>query len=280
MSERIWHYNQQKCYDYYTEPSNLFVARDLNCQGGKEFTAFKSVDSYLKWLSTQPEEKRNCYEQIRFQHTEYYDIDENKTSEYWKTVRRDGINVLDDFFNNYKEWLKTTDYPHKDSFSVEKHALILQSSNPQKKISFHITMRHGFLFSDMQQTKTYIDNFYKFLFARWKHDMIDKTVYSKNRCFRTIHCTKKDDDRILQRSNYNQISQTCKERMFFISYILPELIKASDESCLSLLDEQKKLNTLAYESNCYYLKFINTQVIEKEKSKTNKNLTTKKKNTI
>ena len=81
-NEQIWHYTQQMCYDNYPYPeygSYLFVARDSKLGNGKkEYTAFKSVDSYSKWLSTQTQENKNCYEQIRFQHCEFYDIDEKK----------------------------------------------------------------------------------------------------------------------------------------------------------------------------------------------------------
>ena len=121
-------------------------------------------------------------------------------------------------------------------------------------------MRNGFLFQDAKQNKAYIDNFLTFLKQQQKEDLIDTGIYTKNRCFRTIHCSKKDSSRILQRCNYNEISQTCKEKDFFVSYIIPELMKASKQSCLSMVDERKKLNTLAYEQNCYYLKYIETEI--------------------
>jgi hypothetical protein len=86
---------------------------------------------------------------------------------------------------------------------------------------------------------------------------LDNTVYTQNRCFRTIHCSKFGENRKFKRSNYNDISQTCNEELFFVSNIYPELIEI-DEICLQ--------NEIGYLHVCDGLNFINT----KEKNKNGK----------
>lgn len=279
MNDQIWYHTQQLCYDACkllaegTENSYIFIARDIiDGEGKKQYTSFKSTKDYLKWLRLQLQSNKNCHEQIRFQHCEFYDIDQTDT-EFWKKYNSEpsleqSALVLDDFFNLYNNWLQTTDYPHKQIFNKDKHALILQSSNPNEKISYHIIMRHGYLFNNIKQTNLYMTKFIKYLEQQNSQDIIDCGIYTKNRCFRTIHCSKANSNRILQRSSYNKISQICDESLFFVSNILPEVTMASDISCLSLFHPYtKKLNIISYNETCFFLNYIKTLVLEEEKIK-------------
>jgi len=265
--EQIWFDNQQKCYDHYigqsgqidylNEPlhSIFYVAQDVNANGAKQYTAFQSCKKYLRWIKTQ--KIKNCYEQIRFKHCEYYDLDIKPESPYFKFGSK---GILDLFFDLYKKWLSGSHYPHKDIFDVNKHVYILQSTKPEIKISFHIILRHGFVFPNMAQNKLYTDCFFNFIKDESQYsDLIDlknldNSVYTKNRCFRTIHCSKFGENRKLKRSNYNDISQSCNEELFSASNIYPELIETHD-MCLE--------NEIGYLHICDGLNFINT----KEKSK-------------
>jgi hypothetical protein len=78
-----------------------------------------------------------------------------------------------------------------------------------------------------------MEKFINYIKQDGKEGLLDKSVYSQNRCFRTIHCTKfnldKNEDRFLRRSNYNQISKTCDESLFFVSNIIPELNEANNK---------------------------------------------------
>ena len=261
---------QNECYEQ-NDKSNIFIARDLKCgEGYKEYNAFKNIDTYLRWLRKQS--NKSCYEQIRFQRCEYYDIDEKLTYEFWKTnislFKSNPDLVLDCFFQSYSNWLNTTDYPDKDIFNKDKHALILKSTNSDYKISFHIIIRNGYVFQNLRQNQLYMEQFCNYLKQNGKEGLIDTGVYTINRCFRTIHCTKmeleKVKERFLERSKYNEISQTCDESLFFASNIIPELNEASLESCISMKNEENELNELAYIENGFYLKNITTQEEIKE----------------
>jgi hypothetical protein len=261
--KQIWFKTQQECFDYYVgqtgttdylnEPLHTFfyIARDLCKEAYKEYTAFENCKHYIKWLKTQ--QKKNCYEIIRFERCEYYDIDVKPSSPYFKYG---STGVLDLFFDLYEKWILSTDYPHSKLLNMRhRFAYILQSENPSSKISFHILFRHGFLLPNKQQNKLYADCFFNFIKENGHSDFvgergIDDGVYTNNRNMRNINCSKYGEDRKLERSNYNEISQTCNEELFFISNIYPELIQIHS-MCLE--------NEIGYLHVSEGLNFINTK---------------------
>ena len=233
----------------------FYVAKDLpNCTNGeKHVSSFKKIDDFLLWFDKQ--KVKNFYEKIINERVEYYDID-GKISEhkYWENDKK---TILDDFFRERKNWIENTNYNNKN-LNPEKDVFILESEKLKQKKSFHIIIRNGFVFKNNLDQKIFITEFKKHLDDLNFGLTIDKSPYSTNQCFRTLGSCKTGTDRTLIRSNYNKNSLTCDRRLFYASWIEPELKKASEISCISLNCK------LGIEENKHYLDYVSGfQVKEK-----------------
>lgn len=230
-----------------------YIAKDTN-KNGKVVTSFKQLDDFLLWFDRQPKNNRHFYEKILNERVEYYDIDGKlEDHEYWNNTKE---KILDDFIKARKDWLQTTNFSNKDD---NTEPLILESRFLKEKKSFHIFFRNGFLFKDNIQQKEYISDFSKYLEKLNTGLNIDLAPYGKTQCFRTLGSSKIGSDRTLIRSDYNEISLNCDRKLFFASYITPELLKASKESCLTLDTK------LGRDMNCEYLNIIRGFKIKEEK---------------
>ena len=251
---------QQECYTHFEDDEKCndnnytYIAKDIGVKGAKQYTAFRTLGDYLRFLDNK--ENKNYYEQIRFQCPEYFDIDEND-NEFWAKVSTS--EVIDTFLKLRREWGTENNYSN-GSFSDKKDVYVLSSKFPGIKKSFHITIRNGFLFESPKQQSEYINDFVTFLKTKGMDFLIDKSVYSSNRCFRTIDCCKMGSKRVLERSDYNKTSKKCNKKLFFNSYIEPELKEAQKKSCISLV------NNMGINMNKFYLKPVTGFTVKISKS--------------
>jgi len=222
----------------------FYVAKDTR-KNGKVVTSFKSIDEFLIWAEKQKE--KHFYEKIINERVEYYDIDGKiEDNDYWTN---DKTTIINDFLQARKEWIDTTEYNNKD-INIEKDVFILESRNLNFKKSFHIIIRNNFVFKNNLDQKKFIKSFNDFLNQKNSGFVIDTSPYGQNQCLRTIDSSKKGSDRVLIRSDYNKLSLECDKRLFFPSWILPELQKASETSCIS------NENQLGRKENLGYLNYV------------------------
>ena len=203
----------------------------------KYVSSFPDIDDYLNWFDKQT--NKHFYEKLRYEERiEYYDID-GKVGEhdYWNNSKE---TILDDFFEARKNWIKNTNYNNK-IIDPEKDVFLLESRNLNKKKSFHIIIRNGFVFRNIYEQKEFMSSFHKYLKDLDTGLIIDLAPYSKNQVFRTLGSSKIGDlDRVLIRSDYNKNSLTCDRRLFYISYLDPEVDAFCKQSGVSLIDSSKK----------------------------------------
>ena len=224
----------------------VYIARDTQ-SGGKVVSSFETMDQFLVWFDKQPTPK-NFYEKIINERVEYYDIDGKiKDNDYWKN---DKTTIINDFLKLRMEWIHTSEYMNKH-IDIDKDLFILDSSGPEKK-SFHIIIRNGWVFRTNIEQKQFILDFQKFLIEKNTGFVIDPAPYSANQCFRTLGSCKSRDSRVLERSDYNLLSLECDRRLFFPSWIRPELEIAREESWISLE------NAMGREENLFFLKYVST----------------------
>ena len=232
----------------------FYISKDTR-KGGKVTTSFKSIDEFLIWSDKQ--KTKHFYEKIINERVEYYDIDGKiEDNDYWKN---DKTTIINDFLQARKEWINTTEYNNKE-INIEKDLFILESRNLKFKKSFHIIIRNNFVFKNNFDQKKFINSFNNFLVQKDTGFVIDTAPYGQNQCFRAIDSSKLGSDRVLIRSDYNKLSLECDKRLFFPSWILPELEKASEYSYIS------NENQLGKKENMSYLNYVkDTQ--EKEDKK-------------
>ena len=224
---------------------SFYVSKDT--KEGKVTTSFRSIDDFLIWYDRQ--NTKHFHEKIINERVEYYDIDGKiEENDYWKN---DKTTIINDFLQARKEWIDTTEYNNKE-LDVEKDLFILESTKLEIKKSFHIIIRNNFVFKNNLDQKKFINSFYDFLVKKNTGFVIDTSPYGQNQCFRTIDSSKLDDKhkKIFIRSDYNKLSMECDRRLFFPSWILPELQKASELSCIS------NENQLGKEYNMCYLNYV------------------------
>jgi len=224
----------------------FFIAKDT-VKGGKVVTSFKTINDFLTWFDRQPSNKRHFYEKIIDERVEYYDIDGKiEDHEYWGN---DKGKIIDNFLKLREEWIDTTQYNNKE-LNANKDLFILESKNLEYKKSFHIIIRNGFVFKNNLEQKDFINEFQSFLMQKNTGFVIDTAPYGANQCFRTIGSSKIGSDRFLVRSDYNGLSLNCDKRLFFPSWIGPELEQASEISCISLDNE------MGIDENKNYLRYV------------------------
>lgn len=248
-------FNQQKAHLRGEGLDHTFYFSKDNClssnRGSKMYNSMPSIEDFLKYIRNIPEENRHFYEQIRCERVEYYDIDgkpdENK---YWEN---DKNVIINDFIKARQDWIKYSGFNNSE-LNPDTDLLILESEKLNIKKSFHIIIRNGFVFKDNVQQKKYIKSFQKYLLKTVESGLdIDPVPYSKNQNFRTVSSCKFDpnkEKRSLIRSDFNKISLECDERLFYASYIMPELNKVMKNSCIS------NCNTLGININKKYLKYV------------------------
>jgi hypothetical protein len=213
---------------------NFFFSKDTQ-SGGKVTSSLKDLDTFLLWFDNQP--LKHFYEKIIDERVEYYDIDgELEKHQYWKNSK---TQILDDFFDARDRWIETTDYNNK-YLDITTQAYILDACTEKKK-SFHIIIRNGYVFKNCITQKKFINNFKKFLDNENNGLTIDTAPYGNRQCFRTINSSKINKNNTLKRSDYNELSQTCDIKNFFVTWIQPELDEASDITCL-FNDTQDNIN--------------------------------------
>jgi len=228
--------------------NNFYIAKDTQ-SGGKVVTSFKSIDEFLIWSKNQ--NKKHFYEKIINERIEYYDIDGiQKDNDYWKN---DKTKIINDFLEARTEWINTTQYNNKH-INIEKDLFILESRFLKIKKSFHIMIRNNYVFKNNLDQKKFVKSFNDFLLKKKTGLVIDISPYNQNQGFRTIHSSKLGSKRTLIRSDYNKLSMECDERLFFPSWIIPELQYVSELSCIS------NESQLGRDENMSYLDYVhNTQ---------------------
>ncbi len=213
----------------------------------KYVSSFIDIDEYLNWFDGRG--NKHFYEKLRYeQRLEYYDIDGKiEDHDYWKNSKE---TILNDFFQERKNWIETTNFTNKQ-IDPEKDIFILESRKLNKKKSFHIIIRNGFVFQSIKEQKEFMKSFHTYLTELNTGLTIDLAPYSNNQVFRTLGSCKIDTDRTLIRSDYNKNSLTCDRRLFYISYLTPEIKEYCNKSGLDYnlssksYIRQKELNFVA-----------------------------------
>lgn len=220
MLNKSMFFLQEEAYARGIEKNDIcYIAKDTE-KGGKIVSSFKNIDEFLTWYDGQT--VKNFYEKIIDERVEYYDIDgKPNENEYYK---KDTQTIIDDLLRHRKNWISTTNYENK----VQDDVYVLESKDLNVKKSYHIVIRNSFVFKDNKDQKKFVNEFSEYLKEHGNGLQIDTAPYGQNQCFRIIGSCKIGSNRSLIRSSYNKLSQECDRKMFFASYIQPEMDIVAD----------------------------------------------------
>lgn len=169
---------------------NFFIAKDYcssKTKTSKAYTSFLDVNEYLQFLESIPQKDRVFYEQVldNGPTVEFYDLDNSKNPLEPRRL--------------YEMFVEARHY-----FGISKglemnfDMIKCLNSSDSNKTSLHILYR-GMSFETIQDHKIWTEEFWRFLDMEFKpiKESLDMKIYTKNRCFRTIHSSKLGSTRIL-----------------------------------------------------------------------------------
>jgi hypothetical protein len=250
--------SQQKCFDQNSD-KEFFVCLEQPIGNGKKtntYAGFKNHEDFFNWrLNEGKDYPANFYELIKDGDCiEYYDIDGYYTNPIFcdddgnplsddKILRNFidariefGIEIEDDFGS----------YPVKDT-----DFYVVSTPDPDnKKASLHIYIRNGMKFKNNHtHLKSFVRKFRDFCLDYNRPVEIDVSVYSKNRLLRMINNHKfgQTERKGVRSTDLNYKSKTCHKRMFFATYLEPELQKSQSVYYPSFVDEKKPSKPLTKE---------------------------------
>lgn len=155
----------------------LVIARDVDNTATKQYTVFKSYIDFGRMFQMTPVKDRNFYEIISGTRPQrvYFDIDIEIDNQ-----ERIGEEVKDNLIDVLKAEIPDL-IPNRD--------IVVLSSHSNKKESYHIILRNHSTGSNLeaQALSSVIHEKMSPEYSKY----IDRSVYSKNRCFRIIGSSKR-----------------------------------------------------------------------------------------
>jgi hypothetical protein len=206
---------------------NFFIAQDYHYihenikKVSKHYACFNTINDFFEFESALPDNKKTCYETLKDERIEIYDIDGEYTSPIFQTSSGEPASdqeIIAEFIDARLDFQEET-YPeiklHRNDFLIKK------TDDPNnKKISFHFIVRNGFKFKDEKHLKTHTKKFNDYCKDIYKVK-IDMSIYSKNRLIRCLgHHKLGQDKRFSYRYKEHSIyNENCNRKLFFASYL-------------------------------------------------------------
>lgn len=218
---------------------SFFVARDNANSKTKQYTSFLGSGYFLEYEKTLPDSEKNLYEICAGSVAEIYDID--GTYEMVEFLDEDGErrtydDIIEDFIDARMDF-QTENYP--DIPLSRSHFRIKQTDDtsedketPKEKISFHILIRNGYQFSNMEELGKFVKTFLKYakkaypkitgkINSKTPKGIIDTSIYSKNRCIRMLGHSKaiSQERKSFRYPNFSTTNDTCDFSDFLASCV-------------------------------------------------------------
>jgi len=161
--------------------TEYIIAQDVNQTGAKQFICFDGIEQFKEFYSKQME--RNFYEVIQNNEISKLYIDLDIHNESLSSAQL----ILMQIINNIQSFTKLY-------INYECEPLISEAHSESKK-SYHIVFP-DIVLDNQKQRKIFSDTFSEYIPENIK-PYFDKSVYSKNRCFRLLGSSKYGQDRPL-----------------------------------------------------------------------------------
>ena len=182
----------------------FFVARDNTNSKTKQYTSFKGSGYFLEYEKTLPDSEKNLYELCAGSVAEIYDID--GTYEMVEFLDEEGErktndDIIDDFIDARMDF-QTENYPDiplsRSDFRIKQTDDTSEDKGtPKEKISFHILIRNGYQFVNMEELGKFVKTFLKYAKkaypkitgktnSKMPKGLVDTSIYTPNRLIRML----------------------------------------------------------------------------------------------
>ena len=198
-------------------------------EGSKMYASFIDIDD---WLETEKvfanDEDKNCYEMLKGEIVEIYDIDGDYTKKAFLNddgSRRTYDDVLNDFIDARLDFQDTfyKDIPLvRNNFIIKKTDDPKNAGTPKEKFSLHIIIRNNMKFENTEALKKFTNKFKRYYTPVYPKITVDKAIYSSKRLIRMLGHSKASDTR-RQSYRYPEFSthnDLCDKRFFYASYLV------------------------------------------------------------
>lgn len=184
--------SQQRCYDenpndgffvcYQDEYMKDGVAKATNLY--QSFATFEDFEEATKSITPK------CfYEQLTGEFCEIYDIDGKRSDPIYRD--KDDFDIILEFVRARKKFAEAREAVYSNCRN-HKHlysqCLFKKTVCPNdEKVSFHIIIRNGYKFSNMEHCKEFMEDFMFFISENNFPVKFDKAIYTKNRNIRLLN---------------------------------------------------------------------------------------------
>ena len=220
--------NSQKLSFDENPECSFFIAQDFNYtvenikKKSKKYACFNTIKEFFDYESTLTEDKKSCYETLKNDRVEIYDIDGDYTFPVFQSssgLPASDEEIINEFIDARMDF-QEENYPDIP-IARYNHFLIKKTDDPNnKKISFHILVRNGFKFKDEKHLKSHTQKFLNYCKDLYKVK-IDMSIYSSNRLIRCLGHHKLDEEKRFsyRYKGHSLINETCKRELFYSSYL-------------------------------------------------------------
>jgi hypothetical protein len=189
----------------------------------KKHACFNTIHDFFDFENTLTDKNKTCYETLKDERIEIYDIDGDYTFPVFQTstgLPASDEEIINEFIDARLDF-QEENYPDIP-LSRFSHFLIKKTDDPKNvKISFHIIVRNGFKFKDEKHLKYHTKKFQNYCKDLYKVK-VDMSIYSQNRLIRCLGHHKLDQEK---RFSYRYKghclnNELCDRKLFFASYLL------------------------------------------------------------
>lgn len=213
---------QQRCYDENPDDKFFVCYQDEYIKDGeaKATNVYQSFSSFEAFEEATALTSPKCfYEQLTGEFCEIYDIDGKRSDFIYRD--KDDFDIILDFvrarkrFAENREEVYSNCRNHKDLYA---QCLFKKTPCPNnEKVSFHIVIRNGYKFSNMEHCKVFMEDFLFFISENNLPVKFDKAIYTKNRNIRLLNNHKRfQPERVAVR--YKDI-KGLEDRFYCASYL-------------------------------------------------------------
>lgn len=218
---------QKTALEYRDEKDNKFMVKYTNYKYG----SYKDVDSFIDALLECPSDKRHFYELLNNDVKLYADIEmETELKDIESGLKPSILIQKMKYLKTFIELIESACNHFKMPFKIDELKILDSSAKTEtkEKISFHFVLNNGYVFKHTKNqlffwnyiNKKIIDDDDLLEYRRIltnpsgdfsKESVIDLSVYSNHRAFRTIYSTKQGTQRYLIPVQINSEKTELKE---------------------------------------------------------------------
>ena len=222
--------SQKKCIE--AHPDFFHIGQDISFTNpigkkkiSKQYLAFKNIEDFYVYEQTFQQDNRNFYETLIKDkpRVEIYDIDGDITLKEFQNedgTRLSDEQIISTFIIARIDFQET----YYSDIKINQNNFIIKKTDDPKneKISFHILVRNGYAFKNLNDHLIFVKKFLNHLKEERYNIRIDMSIYSSNRLIRMLGNQKLGQTgRFAYRyPDFSMFNGMCDDKLFISTYLL------------------------------------------------------------